>query len=396
MKTFVAFLGLALTVPIHGKAHPQYWGGGHQRFHSLSARSSAVTMSSPVAVFEGGTLSSSATGTAPPSSTQGIISPLSNASTSASGSGVGISSNCYRPNGVPMGWLPNGVDIMTIQNQVDSSHGPCTYGNYAQIKSATSMSEPDSAMDAQAKPSSLHGAIYNIALQPFIPFSQVSASAVAASMNKILAEGPQVIWLRLAHEVNWYIDTNTKNTDPSIKYHGTTDEFKAMWQAVAKAVDRSRVKMFWSPVGPFNEGDTVDTLDADWFPGHEYVDIAGLDAYGQMINGERTTFEARMSAFCGKYPDIPVALGETGWLQGGTAADKEYWLGQVTSKKTLEICPQYIGESFLNHWGYSFAATFLIRPRFLQYGLMLRNGTLTRVFMVRVQQGWRLQTCHGV
>ena len=356
MKTCFAVLGLALVVPIHGKAHLQGRDSGHKRFHSLSVG--------------GGALSSSAGTAASPYATQAITNPQSNdtittsnsTTSSASGSGVGLSANCYRPNGVPMGWLPDGVDILTIQNQIDSSHGPCTYGDYAQITSATSMSKPDSQMDAQAMPSSLHGAIYNIALQPFIPFSEVSASAVAASMNKILAEGPQVIWLRLAHEVNWYIDTNTKNTDPSIKYHGTTDEFKAMWKAVAKAVDRSRVKLFWSPVGPFKPGDTVDTLDAEWFPGSEYVDIVGLDAYGQNINGKETTFEAQMSAFCGKYPDIPVALGETGWLQGGTAAQKEYWLGEVSSKKTLEVCPQYIGESLLNSKSYISVVTFFIRP----------------------------------
>lgn len=356
MKTCFAILGLALVVPIHGKEHIQSWGAGHHRYHS-----------SPVGV------GASAGTTATPIPTQAITSlqsnntiPKSNGTTpSGSGSGVGLSANCYKPNGVPMGWLPDGVDILTIQNQVDSSHGPCTYGDYAHMTSATSMSGPDSEMGAHAMPSSLHGAIYNIALQPFIPFSEVSASAVTASMNKILAKGPQVIWLRLAHEVNWYIDTNAKNTDPSIKYHGTTEEFKAMWQAVAKAVDRSRVKMFWSPVGPFGAGDTVDTLDAEWFPGREFVDIVGLDAYGQVINGKETTFEGEMSAFCGKYPDISVALGETGWLHGGTAAQKEYWLGQVSSKKTLEVCPQYIGESLLDFKSCGFVVTLFIRPLLL-------------------------------
>lgn len=350
MKTCVTFLGLALVAPIYGKAYSQHGGGGHQRFHSASQYAPAASSSgapSNSAVTAGATASSSPGQNITSQSNDSTSSNSTSSSNSASG--VGLPANCYRPNGVPMGWLPDGVDIMTIQNQVDSSHGPCTYGNYAHITSATSMSGPDSEMDAQAKPSSLHGAVYDIALQPFIPFSEVSASAVATSMNKILAEGPQIIWLRLAHEMNWYIDTNTQNTDSTVKYHGTTDEFKAMWQAVAKAVDRSRVKMFWSPVGPFKAGDTVDTLDAEWFPGSEYVDIVGLDAYGETINGEQPTFEKSMGAFCGKYPDIPVALGETGWLQGGTAAQKEYWLGQVSGKETLKVCPQYIGFSWFEY-----------------------------------------------
>ena len=384
MKTCVAILGLALIAPIHGKAH-----GGHQRFHGPSRYGPAASSYSvSIAATGGGVPSKSAViagATGSPSSDPGITSPQSNYTTSisnstslsnstsspnstssAAGFGVGLPSNCYRPNGVPMGWLPDDVNIMTIQNQVDSSHGPCTYGNYAQITSATSMSGPDSAMEAQANRSSLHGAIYNIALQPFIPFSEVSATAVATSLNNILAEGPEVIWLRLAHEVNWYIDTNYLNTDPTVKYHGTTDEYKAMWQDVAKAVDRSRVKMFWSPIPPFKPGDTVDTLDAEWFPGSEYVDIVGLDAYGEMLSGEPATFEQQMGAFCKKYPEFPVALGETGWLQGGTAAQKEYWLGQISAKETLKVCPQYIGESLLVNRSYIFVATFFSRPIFLR------------------------------
>ena len=259
-----------------------------------------------------------------------------------------------------MGWLPDDGNIMTIQNQVGPPKGPCTYGNYAQITSATSMSGPDAQMDLTSMNSSLYGAIYIIALQPYIPFAQVSASAVAASMEKLLAQGPEIIWLRLAHEVNWYIDTNDLNTDPTVKYHGTTDEYKAMWQAVAKAVDRSRVKMFWSLIPPFAPGDTVDTMDKEWFPGSEYVDIAGLDAYGEILSGEQTTFEYQMGAFCKKYPDIPIALAETGWLQGGTAEQKKFWLEQISAKETMEVCPQYIGESSLNQMSCAFRGSLVL------------------------------------
>ena len=146
--------------------------------------------------------------------------------------------------------------------------------------------------------------------------------------------------------MNWYTSTNPLNTDPSVTYYGTNTEFKTMWQSVASAVDRSRVKMFWTAVPPFAPGQTVDTLDEEWFPGTESVDIVGLDAYGEVINGEQVTFDFHMSKFCAKYPDIPVALAETGWINGGTADEKEYWLGQVSAKETLETCPQYIGELF--------------------------------------------------
>ena len=346
MKTCVVLFGLALVVPIFGKAHPQHFGNIHQRFQSSSQSSVPATPTSSTAP------------TAVSSSYSGTPSPESSGTTpSGFGSGLGLSPNCYRPNGVAMGWLPAGVNISTIQDQVDASQGPCTYGNYAQITSTTSM--PDSEMDTQAMPASLQGAVYVIALQPFIPFNQVSPSAVNASMNKLLAEGSEVIWLRLAHEMDWYSDMNYLNTDPSVKYHGSYDEFKAMWQAIATTVDRSRVKMFWTPVGPFKAGDTVDTLDANWFPGGEFVDIVGLDAYGQLYNGNETTFEIRMKDFCAKYPDHPVHLGETGWLQGGSADQKEYWLGQVTAKETLEICPNYVGKYLPSHRGYMFMGDVL-------------------------------------
>ena len=349
MKTSVLLFGLALVVPIYGKAHPQALGGLHQRFHR-SLQSVPATSSSPAATVAG-TPTSSTAPTVASSSSSGTSSPESSGTTASGwGSGLGLSSNCYRPNGIAMGWLPAGVNISSIQDQVDSSQVACTYGNYAQITSTTTM--PDSEMDTQAMPDSLQGAVYVIALQPFIPFNQVSPSAVKASMDKLLAEGSEVIWLRLAHEMDWYSDTNPLNTDPSVKYIGSTDEFKAMWKAVANAVDRSRVKMFWTPVGPFKAGDTINTTDANWFPGGEYVDIVGLDAYGQLYDGNETTFEIRMKDFCAKYPDHPVHLGETGWLQGGTAAQKEYWLEQVTSKDALDICPNYVGECLPSPRGY--------------------------------------------
>ncbi|CAD6585739.1 MAG: hypothetical protein ASARMPRED_002301 [Alectoria sarmentosa] len=340
MKTCVAVFGLALVAPVYGGAHPQHWSGGHHRFHNPSRY--GLTAS-------GSVVSSAPTGTVPAVVVGGGIWNSSAVLATAPGFDLGLLDECYRPNGVPMGWLPDGVDIMTIQNKVDPTYPPCTYGNYAQITSATSMTGPNAQMDSQSTNSSTQGAIYTIALQPLIPFSEISASAVATSMNEILADGPEIIWLRLAHEMNWYIDTNTINTDPSVRYHGTTAEFKAMWQAVATAVDRSRVKMFWSAVPPFAPGDTVETLNTEWFPGSEYVDIVGLDAYGEILSGEQATFETMMGAFCALYPDIPVALAETGWLNGGTMEEKEYWLGQVSAKETLDVCPQYIGFSWFEY-----------------------------------------------
>ena len=380
MKSFLAIIAFALVAPIYGKAHP--WAGGHKRFHSLKGPAVLKSSVSASAVLAGATgsvqtiyplrlndttsplngtssslneTSSSVNGTS--SSVNGTSSSVNGTSSKAPpGVHIGLGENCYRPNGVPMGWLPDSVNISTIQNKVNSDYKPCTYGNYAQITSTSSMAQPNSQMDSQGMPSSLKGAIYTIALQPFIPFAEVSASSVNASMNELLAEGPEIIWLRLAHEMNWYTNTNPINTDTSVSYVGTPAEFKTMWQSVASAVDRSRVKMFWSAVPPYKQGDTIDTLDAMWFPGEEHVDIVGLDAYGEVLNGEQVTFDFHMKEFCAKYPTIPVALAETGWLNGGSAEQKQYWLKQVSSADTMKTCPQYIGESPLDSASYIFTA----------------------------------------
>lgn len=59
-------------------------------------------------------------------------------------------------------------------------------------------------MGSSASKSARAGTVLTIALQPLIPFSQVDASKVAASMENVLSKGPEVVWLRFAHEMNWY------------------------------------------------------------------------------------------------------------------------------------------------------------------------------------------------
>ncbi|KAL9127623.1 MAG: hypothetical protein Q9217_003535 [Psora testacea] len=263
------------------------------------------------------------------------------------GGTVSLPDNCFKPNGIGLGWLPDGTDISTIQSQVSTSP-PCTYGAFAQITSPNEM--PDSQIASGAASASKAGAIYQIALQPWIPFSQVSASAVAASMTKLSSQVSGEIWLRLAHEMNWYIDTNAENKEPQNKYHGTHAEFKTMWTNIANAVDRSKVKMFWTPVPPFG-GDTVESLNEKWYPGDASVDVVGVDAYGQPSGEARSnpTFDQVVGPFCRFYARKPMHLGETGWLFGGTPQQKEWWLRQVSGPQAKSVCPNYLGFSWFEH-----------------------------------------------
>ena len=92
-------------------------------------------------------------------------------------------------------------------------------------------------------------------------------------MQIALEAGNSVVWLRFAHEMNWYISSNAMNK--ATPYVGSTDDFKTLWRGIATAVDRSKVKMFWSPNTPVYP-DTMESIGRDWFPGAEYVDIVGL------------------------------------------------------------------------------------------------------------------------
>ena len=201
-------------------------------------------------------------------------------------------------------------------------------------------------MGDRASKASQSGAVFAISLQPFIPFNQIDASKIANSMNNILSKGPSVVWLRFAHEINWYIDTNTKNT-ANVKYHGTTDEFKTLWRNIATTVDRSKVKMFWSPNAAVPP-DTIASIGDDWWPGAEYVDIVGLDNYGQ--SGQ--TFESAFGEFHDTYAEangLPFTLGETGWLGGGTDEQKEGWLREISKAEALQRCPRYVGWSWFEY-----------------------------------------------
>ena len=286
-------------------------------------------------------LTSTSSSTAP-AATSSTSSAGASGGNSTSSGGVSVSPKCFKPNGVPVGWLPDGVDIMTVENKVKAGTYPCYYGQYAQI---TSSSYGDSQMDYTASQASSSDAVYVVSLQPWIPFNQVNVQTIAKSMETILSKGPSVVWLRFAHEMNWYTSTNTLNHDTP--YVGSTADFKALWQNIAKTVDRSKVKMFWSPNSPVYP-DTVASIGTSWWPGAEYVDVVGMDAYPQ----KEQTFADVFGDFYDTYAkpnNLPFALGETGWFQGGTDEQKKYWLTQVSSAAALQRCPNYLGFAWFEY-----------------------------------------------
>ena len=161
-----------------------------------------------------------------------------------------------------MGWLPSEAgELSKITSNVGGN--ACFYGQYSQI---TSTSYDDSQLTQVMDEVKNSGAIFIPSVMPTIPFKEVSSdvgSQVASSMAKFTKQGVEV-WLRFAHEMNYYATSGT--------YSGSADEFITAWKNVAQAIQENvdtagKVKMFWSPnnVG----GDSQKLIDEGWWPGPE-------------------------------------------------------------------------------------------------------------------------------
>ena len=182
------------------------------------------------------------------------------------------------------------------------------------------------------------------AIMPRIRFNQFSVelcAQIAATMRKFTDSGVHV-WLRFAHEMNWYVVDKFKydkgTTDFDTVYFGTPAEFIQAWRMLAEAVkDNGAVKMFWCP----NEGDNIDP----WWPGPDFVDIVGLDVYPR---GKSKTLQNITRPFHDMYAlghNKPFALGETG-VRGSNTDFKIWWLNQLVSSDTKKALPNYIACSW--------------------------------------------------
>ncbi|GAA5988395.1 hypothetical protein JCM10908_003547 [Rhodotorula pacifica] len=163
------------------------------------------------------------------------------------------------------------------------------------------------------------------------------AKAIAAVMKKFTDEGIEV-WLRFAHEVNWYVTDGT--------YQGGVDDFKAAWAAVAKAVaDNDKVKMFYTP----NVAGSLDDY-VHWYPDDPTtVHYLGIDYYPRSAS---ESFLDHMQPLYDKYckdGSTKFAMGETGNGWEATIEERLAWLDQCTSAETAKAMPHYVGISYFNY-----------------------------------------------
>ncbi|KPV72871.1 glycoside hydrolase family 26 protein [Rhodotorula graminis WP1] len=169
------------------------------------------------------------------------------------------------------------------------------------------------------------------------------ALAIAKVMKKFTDEGIEV-WLRFAHEINWYLSDGT--------YQGTVEDFKEAWPVVAAAVaDNPLVRMFFTPNVA---GGGVSDYEK-YFPDDlSTVHYLGLDYYprsspsSSSSEGFLNHVQDMYDKWCadGK---IKFAMGETGTMWVASVEERLAWLDELTSEATAKAMPHYVGITWFNY-----------------------------------------------
>ena len=212
-----------------------------------------------------------------------------------------------------------------------------TYGWYAQITGNGFDGQQFLAIKDDIVAS---GAVFVASVMPYIDFSAVTpdvASQVAAVMKQFTDAGVTV-WLRYAHEMNYYVTDGT--------YKGDAGAFVESWKNIYNAAckDNDKVACFWSP----NQAGNPASDLASWWPGEEFVDLVGIDCYP--TKDDDTSSGALFDKLYGGFYDafskpygLPFAIGET----GANAEKKEAWLKTLVGQK--EKYPNYVSMSWFEY-----------------------------------------------
>ncbi|KAK3396627.1 glycoside hydrolase superfamily [Sordaria brevicollis] len=199
-------------------------------------------------------------------------------------------------NGIYWGWNP------------DIEHGV----NISMINRATGH---------RANASTATGAAFIASVMPNgLSFNEVTP-AIAADIAKVVRQFTDQgieVWLRFAHEMNWYVRPGT--------YRGNSTQFVKAWRTVHAAVkDIEGCMMFWCP----NNAKTMDLYE-EWWPGPEYVDIVGMDIYASKLTANfRNLYGGFYEAYAKKYRKHFV-IPETA-TKPDTPELKQSWLKALAS-----------------------------------------------------------------
>lgn len=265
-----------------------------------------------------GSGSGTGTGSGIPSSPSPMSSPAGVMAGNGSAS-LGIPSGLLTSDkGIAFGWLPDSGNSGTMA-KLNSAVGKnaATYGWYSQISGTTY----DGSQLTQVLNDVVNSkAVFIPAVMPtkvkFADFNAALAGQVATVLKQFTDKNVEV-WLRFAHEMNYYVTDGTYAG-------GSASEFVAAWKIMHGAVaSNPKIKMFWSP----NSASSA-TLQ-QWYPGTQYVDIVGMDVYPKSGSSFSSVYGDFYNAFSAK-TNLPFAIGETG-SGADDVSSKEAWLTQITN-----------------------------------------------------------------
>ncbi|GAA6003902.1 hypothetical protein JCM10207_006460 [Rhodosporidiobolus poonsookiae] len=355
-SSFVALVALAATGANAG-CH------GHRRHHAkvssgaLSSGKSTKASSTEAAGATGAILAAQATAKASVSasfsgkgsstaSSSAAVASSSSSSSSSKNLGWGLSG--LQKNGIFFGFLPDdgsGGGTSNTITQINTAMGgkSAAQGWYAQAQSGTLF---DGSQFKWRKDQIISGGVFQPAVMPtggwwgLTTDDNQQAVAICKVMKEYTDEGVEV-WLRFAHEVNYYQTDGT--------YSGTKEDFKEAWGVVAKACKEiaPEVKMWYTP--------NVASLDQydEYFPDDpSTVDLIGVDWYPKQTSGfDFANGSGNMKAFHDKYTSsngIKFAIGEIGLGIGASMDARLSWLKNIMESNS--DMPNMIAVSWFNYW----------------------------------------------
>ncbi|KAI5476259.1 glycoside hydrolase family 26 protein [Pseudohyphozyma bogoriensis] len=319
-------------------------GGRHSSSSStsLAASSSSSVFSSPSAVVAA--VKHTSTGTA--SATNDWSSKASSSTASSSAAKASSTSSSSSTTGWGLGGTVKNNIYFGVLPDDGSGAAQATAQTMDQLLSAAGVSQSGTTFDGSQLLSRKDmivaaGGVFQPAVMPTGGWQGLTSSdnsqavAICNVLQEFVDAGMEV-WLRFAHEVNWYQSDGT--------YQGGVDDFKAGWAAVAAECQPKGIKMWFTP----NVADE-STYD-EYFPDDiETVDLIGIDYYP--TDSSSSTFLGKMQAFHDKYTSetTKFAIGETGLSSSAGLEAQLVWAKSILSAEVNSAMPHFIAMSWFNY-----------------------------------------------
>jgi beta-mannanase len=171
-----------------------------------------------------------------------------------------------------------------------------------------------------------------VARKPF-PLAEISSGLwderLTAFFRKA-AEFPRTVTIRPFWEMNGDYYPYSMSYSGGDRQVTSTEEFRNTWRhlvSLQRSVGGRNIRWFFC----VNNDDLGDYRMEDYYPGSGYVDVLGLDCYGDN-RPPRVTFDQHIRPMYDRVaaldPRLPITLGELGYrTAGGTdGQDKAQWI----------------------------------------------------------------------